>query len=139
MPIRHVQRVEGVEEPFLRLLLADKELDVVEQQHARAAVLLPELFGLALANGADVLVGELFGCRVDEAHAFGKRLLSDSVHQVRLAQPDFRVHHQRVIDVAGVVRDGARGGVRQLVRLAHYEAVEGVAAVQRGRWRPVGL
>ena len=93
LPIRHVQRVEGVEEAFLRLLLADEELDVVEQQHARAAVLLAELFGLALANGADVLVGELFGCRVDEAHALGERLLSDSVHQVRLAQPDFRVHH----------------------------------------------
>ena len=33
LPARHVESVEGVEEALLGLLLADDELDVVQEQH----------------------------------------------------------------------------------------------------------
>ena len=128
-----MQRVEGMEEPFLRLLLAYEELDVVEQEHIGAAVSMPELFGLALTNGADVVVGELFRRRVNQAHAHRKRLLPDGMKQVSLPESDLRVEHQRVIHIAGITRDRLRRGVRQLVGLAHDEAVEGVSSVQRRR------
>ena len=54
-----VQRVEGVEEFFLRALLAGKELDIVDHQDVDRPVFLAEELGLALLDGADDLVGEL--------------------------------------------------------------------------------
>ena len=43
LPVRLVQRVEGVEKLFLDSLLARQELDVIDQQHVRLPVLLAEL------------------------------------------------------------------------------------------------
>ena len=56
-----MDRVEGVEELFLGSLLARDELHVVDQQHARVAVLESEIVGAVLADRLDELVGERFG------------------------------------------------------------------------------
>ena len=55
-----VQRVEGVEEFFLRRFLAGDELNVVDQQHVDRAILVAEGRGVLGANGVDEFVGELF-------------------------------------------------------------------------------
>src|SRR5438093_13325305 len=64
-----VQRVEGVEELFLRPVLSGKELDVVDEQHVYRAVLVPELAHSRGGDGADHLVGELLGRQLDDAIA----------------------------------------------------------------------
>ena len=62
LPVRLVERVEGVEELLLRAILAGEELDVVHQQHVAAlAVAATELVDLPVADAVDVLVHEGLG------------------------------------------------------------------------------
>ena len=69
LAVGHVEGVERVKEALLGLFLADKELDVVQEEQVGAAVAFPELVGRALAYGLDIGVGELLGGGVDEGHA----------------------------------------------------------------------
>ena len=50
---------------------------------------------------------------------------------MRLAETDAAVEEERVVAVAGVLRDGEGGGVRELVALARDEGVERVFRVER--------
>ena len=56
-----VQLVESMEKGFLSAFLADNELDIIDQQHVCRAVLFPESFIITVLNGADKIIGELFG------------------------------------------------------------------------------
>jgi hypothetical protein len=57
----------------------------------------------------------------------GLQFPGDGVHQVRLAQTDAAIQEQRVEGHRPAFGHPARGGMGQLVRLAHHEAVEGEA------------
>ena len=68
-------------------------------------------------------------------------VLSDGVHQVRLAQSDPAVDEERVVRSRRRFGDGSTRGVRKLVRRSDDEGVEGVAKIQtagagrrRRRW-----
>ena len=63
-------------------------------------------------------------------------LVADGVQEVRLAEADAAVEKERVVAVRGRLGDGARGGVRELIRRADDEVLEQVAGVERRR--PVG-
>ena len=129
-----VQRVEGVEELLLRLLLALQELDVVDQQHVDVAVALPELDALVLADRVDEVVRQLLGG--DVAHArrleVAADVVAERVQQVGLAQPGVAVDGQRVVRLARVLRDGDGRGVGEAVRRADDEGLEGVLRVEPG-------
>ncbi len=58
--MRFIQRIEGVEEFFLRPFLARQKLNVVDHQHIDIAVALPEVDHLVVANRVDDLVRKLF-------------------------------------------------------------------------------
>ena len=64
--LRVVQRVERVEELRLRPLLADDELDVVDEQDIDAAVPFAELEDAVVPDGVDDLVHEPLGRDVGE-------------------------------------------------------------------------
>ena len=130
LAVAHVQRVEGVEKALLGLLLADKELDVVEQQYVGGPVGLAELLRLALADGAYVLGREVLRGGVDERRGLSAGEPSDGVQQVSLAQADLRVDDQGVVHRPGPIGDGLGSAVGELVGLADYEGVEGVLWVQ---------
>ena len=55
-----MQGVESVEKLFLRTFLAGQELDIVDQQYVRLAVLVPELLRGGRLDGGDDLIGEHF-------------------------------------------------------------------------------
>ena len=57
--------------------------------------------------------------------------MRDRVHEMRLAEPDAAVEEERVVGAGRRFGDGAGRGVRELVRGADDEGVEGEARVQR--------
>ena len=111
-----MQRVEGVEELFLRPVLSGEELDIVDEQHVDRAVLVPELAHPGGGDGADHLVGELLGRQIDDALAWEAivHLMADGVHEVRLAQAHASVEEQRVVAVARGFGYGLGGRVGEL-------------------------
>ena len=130
--LRVVEGVEGVEELVLRAFLAGDELDVVDEQDVDRAVALTELQNPVVADGVDHLVHETF--RRDVGEPQPRRVLhdvlADGVHQVGLAQADAAVDEQRVVGERRCFGHRPAGGVRELVRGADDEGVEGVARVQ---------
>ena len=60
------QRVERVEELFLRTVLAGEELDVVDQQRVERAVRLLELVDRVVLQGADHVADEALGVHVGD-------------------------------------------------------------------------
>ena len=133
LAIDGVERVEGVEELFLRLLAASEELDVVDEEHvALAAVARAEVVHLVVLDGRDEVVREPLGRHVDDprarvlvVHAVGNR-----VHEVGLAEAGAAADEERVVApraAAAGRRD--RRGVRELVRRADHERGEVVLGV----------
>ena len=92
LPVRHVQRVERVEEALLRLLLAYQELNVVQQQNVLVAEAVAEVIRRPLAYRLDVGIGELLGSGVYERQPALGEAVSDGVHQVSLSETDVGVH-----------------------------------------------
>src|SRR5215831_11516371 len=131
---RVVQRVEGVEELFLRSFLVLQELDVVDQQHVHVAVTAPEPVLLAVPDHVDEVVGELFRADIPHLDALVEalRVVPDGVQQVGLAQAGVAVDEQRVIRLRGRLGDRHRGGVREAVARADDERLEGVLGVEPG-------
>ena len=128
-----VQGIEGVEELFLRALLAGEELDIVDHQDVDGPVLLAEELGLAFLDGADDLVGELFTRDIEHAHlgVVLQHAVADGVHEVGLAEADAAVHEERVVDLARRFGDGHGRRMGKAVRAAGHEGFEGVLRVQR--------
>jgi hypothetical protein len=83
----------------------------------------------------DVLVHEAFAGEVEDARARPALadLVADGVQEVRLAQADAAADEERVVFGRVGAGDGARGGVRQLVRRTGDEGLEDVFLVERGR------
>ena len=123
--VRLDQRVEQIEELFLRPALAAEELDIVdEQQVERPVVALEVVEGLVLIGADDV--GHV-GLGVDVADLrIGARIedvIADRLDQVRLAETHAAVDEQRVVG-GRMLGDLEAGGARELVGLAGDESGE---------------
>src|ERR1700676_4015453 len=97
-----VQGVEGVEELLRGTVLAREELNVVDQEDVHGAVLVTELAHASGGDRADHLVGELFGCQVNDplARKTVVYLVTYRMHEMGLAKPHAPVEEQRVVAVA---------------------------------------
>src|SRR5206468_8311471 len=129
-----VDRVEGVEELFLRALFPRDELDVVDEEHVDPPVPLAELLTLLRPDRIDELIGELFARRVRDPLFRMPRdhRVPDRVHEVRLAEPGPAVDEERVVAVPRPLGDRQGRGVSEAVVRADDEGREGVARVQEG-------
>src|SRR5690606_27761554 len=129
---RLVQRVEDVEEFLLRLLLAAEELYVVDDEQVNLAVEQRELADAVVLDGLDELGGEALAGDVE--HRLGAvrlDVVADGLNQVRLAEADAAVDHERVeARLPRLLRDGKRGAPGQAVAVALDEASERVALVE---------
>src|SRR5690606_18127823 len=134
LPAGFVQRIEGVEELFLRGLLTLEEVHVVHEQQVDLPVAALELLLRAALDCRDQVVRELLGANEGDSRLRPEQLdfVSDGLHEVRLAQPRVAVNEQRVVEAPGGLRYGMRRCISQLVRLSNNEVVEGVALVERG-------
>ena len=135
------QLVEGVEELFLRALLAGEELDVVDQQRIERAVRGLELVHRVVLQRPHHVADEALRVHVGDARLRVALLdqVRDGVHQMGLAQPDAAVQEQRVVGAAGIFRDLERGGLGELVALALDEGGEGEVGIEpRADHQPLG-
>src|SRR5262249_59468792 len=126
---RFVEVVEGVEELFLRPLLAGDELDIVDQQEIDRPIARAKLRGAVVADRVDELVREPLRRQVSDGHAReeARALVPDRVQQVRLAEPHTAVDEEWIVGARGKLRDRLTRGLRELIRRAHDERVEYVA------------
>src|SRR2546428_273257 len=83
-----VDRVECVEELFLRSLFAGDELDIVDEQDIDAPVALAEFLALLRADRIDELVGELLARGIHDALLWMARdhRVTDRVHEMCLSE-----------------------------------------------------
>ena len=130
--LRFVERVEGVEELFLRPFLAGEELDVVEQQRVDGAIAIAELLHPVVADRGDQLGDERVGRHVDDLHARVRvaDLLADRLDQMRLAEAGAAVDEERVERAAGILGDRLRRRAGELVRFADDERLEPVPRIE---------
>src|SRR6202035_3192410 len=86
--LRFVERVERVEELFLRSLFAGEKLDVVEQKRVDGAITIPELLHLVVTDRGDQLRDERVGRHVHDFQARTRvaHLLTDRLNQMGLAE-----------------------------------------------------
>src|SRR5215212_5127743 len=129
-----MQRVEGVEELLLRLLLALQELDVVDQQDIHLTVTAPEFGSPVLADRVDEVVGQLFGGDVPNPNPVEvvPYVVPERMQQVGLAQTRVAVDGQRVVGLARVLSDGYGSGVGEPVRSTDDERLKGVLRIKPG-------
>ena len=124
--------VEGVEKALLGLLLAADEVNIVDEEHADAAVLVAELLGIPIAQGNQELIGELFGGGADNVNVVGRGGMPDGMQKVGLAQPRSGVNEQRIIAVARVLGDGQGGGPGKSIAAAFDEEVKDIFRIKTG-------
>ena len=118
LALRH-HRLEGVEELFLRAVLAGEELDVVDQEQVQRMVVALEIVERLALVGLDHVGHVLVGMHVAHAHAGTGRDhgIADGVDQVGLAQAHAAVQEQRVVGRAGVLGHLQRGGAASWLAL----------------------
>ena len=126
------KRVEGVEEFLLRAVLAGEELDVINQEHIDLPVAFAEFLEFAVLDGADVVVGELFGGDVENLQVLFVLLdeMADGLHQVGLAEPHAAVQKQRIVRAGRSLRHRARRRRCKPVVLAHDKRIERAARIE---------
>jgi len=125
-----VQVVEGMKKTLLGLFFAGDELYVVEEEDIYTAVFVPEVLGPALSNGADELVGELFGGYIHDPGAGSACLPANGMQEVSFPQSHPAVNEQRIIAVARITGYSLSRGVCQAIAGAHQECVECVPAIE---------
>ena len=130
-----IERVERVEELVLGRLLADDELNVVEQEKICGPETLAHGLHLVEAQAENDLVHEVLGGQVDDllARTAREAPVADRLHEMRLAEARAAADEERVVLAGGLVRDPERGGVREPVRGARHEVLERVGRVQAAR------
>ena len=104
--------VEGVEELFLRAVLALEKLHVINQQDIDLAVFLAELGEALLLDGLDILIGELLGGHVAyDGSLFARQyFLTDGLHEVGFTQACGAIKEEWIVNAARLFSDGAGDG-----------------------------
>ena len=115
-----------------------EELDVVDQEHVVGAVALLEPLDPLVAQRVDEVVHERLGGDVAdrEVERVPADVVRDRVQQMRLAEPRVAVDEERVVGLRRRLGDRERSGVREAVRRADHERVEGVLRVDRAAVDP---
>ena len=123
------KRIECVKEFLLGAFLTAQKLDVINQKEIGLAITLPKLNQITVLDGIDELVNEEFARDVDHFHVFflSPNVLTDGLHQVRLAKTDSAVNEQRVVCAGWRLRDGETCRVCNLVVRPDHERFECVA------------
>jgi len=126
-----------VEELRLCSFLSRQELDVVDEQHVDRSVPLAEVDDAVVLHRVDHLVHEALARDVDQAHLgrVAEDVVTDGVHEVRLAEADTAVDEEGVVGTRRGLGDGAAGGVGKLIGWPDDERLEEVARIQPGAGR----
>ncbi len=121
------QRVEGVEEFFLRAVFSRKKLNIVDHETIQRSIGRFEIVDGVVLQRSHHVAHEALAVHVGQARLAVAFLepVRHRVHQVRLAQTHAAINEQGVVRPARISRDLNRRGLGELVALALDEAVEG--------------
>src|SRR5258708_1058578 len=116
---------------FLRSFLTGEEMNIVDQQHIRLAITFPELDQSIVLNGVNDLIREPLA---GEVHDFEVLLpvcylLTNRLHQVRLAETHSSIYEQRIVSLRGGLGDRQRGRMRKLVVRANHKRIKRIARI----------
>ena len=90
------QRIEGVEKLFLRIVLADQELQIIHHQHINRTQRFLEFHGGLAAQCCDEAIHEFFRAHIGNL-ARGVLFANgpgNGVHQMRFAKPNATIKEQ---------------------------------------------
>ena len=129
-----MQRIKGVEELLLGTFLTGNELDIVHQKHVCRPVFLAEALGVALPDGGDDLVGELFAVHIYniKVRVVFLDLHLDGVEQVRFTEAGLTVDEQGIVGPGGIGGHGLSSRIGELVGGALDEVFEGEVVFAAG-------
>lgn len=115
-----IDGVDRVQEFSLRRGFVREEVNVVDREEINTAKSLAELFERSIADGGDVLVGELL--RGDVADDLSRGVLAaataDSLQEVRLADAALAVKEENSRRFSGALRELLACGKREAIRVA---------------------
>jgi hypothetical protein len=124
---RVIERIEGMEQLFLRLDFLLQKMDIVDEQHVGVSILVLKIGRFVVLDRLDELVGKVLGGNVDDLAAlFLPREVSDRLHEVGLSESDASVDEAGVIRRSGVFRDRQGGVRREGVVFPNDEIVKGI-------------
>lgn len=129
-----VQLIEGVEELFLRALLARDAMNVVDQQDVGGAVMPVKKRHAVELDRRDHLIHETLAGSVDDVQAVEilEQAVADGVYEVRLADAHPAIDEQRIVAARRHLGYRQRRSVGQLIRRAYDITVEREPRVQPG-------
>ena len=109
-------------------------MDVVNQKKIGLSIALPELDEITVLNRIDELVDEEFAREIDHLHVFLPRpgILTDGLHQMRLAQTDSAIDEQRVVCARRSLRHGKTRRVRNLIVRTDHKRFKCVPWIESG-------
>src|SRR5262245_61749403 len=126
-----VELVESMKELLLRTLFSTQYMNIIHQQHVRAAVEGVELSHPVQADTGNHLIDETLAGGVDDPHAgvIVNQGASDRVHQVSLSHAYTGVNEQRVVPARRGRCDRLRGGVSKLVAGTNHKIIERIPGI----------
>ena len=100
-----MKRVECVEKLLLRALFSYNKLNIIDQKHIDAPVLLAELgcgIVVFVSDCIDQFVRELLGGHVHDLGVWVilQNKVCDRVHQMRFAESNTSINEKRVVDLS---------------------------------------
>src|SRR6266849_254953 len=116
------QKIEGVEELFLSLLLFPEEPNIVDEEHiAFLAELAPKLRHLVVAHAFDELVGELFRGEINDSSGWAALadLVAYCMQKVSLTESSTAVDEERVVAAPRALSHRRRRSSRKLVGVSN--------------------
>ena len=126
------ERVEGVEELLLGLLMSREKVDVIDDHDIRGAKSIAEISHPPSTNGFVKEIHERVARDVAQAQRglIAQHSLADRVQEMGLAQADAAMNEEWVVGAARLRHDCVRRGMRESVSWTHDKRVEGVVRAQ---------
>ena len=134
----YMKMVKCMEEFFLRTLLSDDELDIIDEEYVVVPVFLTEfcygkfIAGLSCFQCINQLIGKCLAGHIE--NFFGRIVLqdhmSDGMHQMCLAQSDASVYEKRIVHFTRRFSNGQRCGVGEIVIASHDKGVKCIFRIQ---------
>ena len=126
------QRVEGVEEFFLRRILAGNELHIIDHQHINRPEQFLEIHDLAFTQGLHKAVHELFCRQVQHAQMWLTLMnfMRNGMHKVGFAKANTAIQKQGVERHWPAFGHPPGGRIGQFIRFANNECIKREARIK---------
>src|SRR3989338_5576363 len=130
--VRIMERVEQVEEFFLRLQFLRKEMDIVHNEKVILAVLIFEPVRCSRLHRISIVDSKFLGSKIKylSSRILFLEVIPDRLNKMRLPPPRVAVDEKGFIGNAGALQRRLTRGIGEIINRADDERVEGIARIQ---------